>query len=68
MSFPKNEGVNEKVAEGVTKYLPKNAIKFKKFPHFFCIFQQFMDQVSTNNQVSITQQGKVGQGWLCKAI
>ena len=66
--FQKNEGVNERVAERVSKYLPKNAVKLRKFPHFCHIFQQFMDQVSTNNKVSITQQGKVGQGWLYKAI
>ena len=66
--FQKNEGVNERVPEVVSKYLPKNALKLSKFPHFCCIFQQFMDQVSTNNKVSITKQGKVGQGWLCKAM
>ena len=68
ISFPKNEVVNERVAESASKYLPKNAMKLRKFPHFCCIFRQFMDQVSTNNKVSITQQGKVGQGWLCQAM
>ena len=63
-----NEGVNERVAEGVTKYLPKNAMKLRTFPHFCCIFYQFLDQVSTNNKVIISQQGKVGQGWLHKAM
>ena len=60
--FQKNEGVNERVPEVVSKYLPKNSIKLSKFLHFRCIFQQFMDQVSTNNKLSITKQGKVGQG------
>ena len=32
--FKKNEGVNESVAEGVSKYLPKNAMKLRKFPYF----------------------------------
>ena len=29
--FQKNEGVNEWVTEGVSKYLPKNAMKLRKF-------------------------------------
>ena len=66
--FQKNEGVNERVAEGVSKYLPKSAMKLRKFPQFCCIFHQFMDQVSTNNKASITHQGKVEQGLLCKAM
>ena len=49
------------MAEGVRKYLPKNAMKLRKFPHFCCIFHQFIDQVSTNNKVSITQKDKVGR-------
>ena len=68
ISFQKNEGVNERVTDSVSKYLPTNAMKFRRFPHFCCIFHQFMDQVSTNNKLSITQQAKVGQGWLCKAM
>ena len=60
--FQKNEGVNERIAEGISKYLPKNAMKLRKFSHFCCIFHQFLYQVSTNNEVSITQQGKIGQG------
>ena len=59
--FQKNEGVNERLAESVSKYLPKNAMKFRKLPQFCCIFHQFMDQVSTNNKVSTTQHGKVGK-------
>ena len=43
------------MAEGVSKYLPQNVIKLRNFPHFCCIFQQFMDQMSSNNKVSITQ-------------
>ena len=49
------------MAEGVRKYLQQNAMRLRKFPHFCCIFHQFMDQVSTNNKVSITQQDKVGR-------
>ena len=66
--FQKNEGVNEGVAEGASKYLPTNAMKLRKFLHFCCIIRQFMDQVSTNNKVSITRQGQVGQGWLLRAM
>ena len=66
--FQKNEGVNERVTDDISKYLPRNAMKLGKFPDFCCIFHQFMDRVSTNNKVSITQQGKVGQGWLYKAV
>ena len=59
--FQKNESVKERVAEGISKYLPKNAMKLRKFPHFCCIFHQFMDHVSTNNKVSITAgQGREG--------
>ena len=59
--FQNNEGVNERVAESGSKYLPKNAMILRKFPHFCCIFHRFMDQVSTDNKVSITQQDKVGR-------
>ena len=30
--FQKNDGVNERVAEDVSKYLPNNAKKLRKFP------------------------------------
>ena len=33
--FQKNERVNEKVAEGVSKDLPKTAMKLRKFPNFY---------------------------------
>ena len=59
--FQKNKSVKEKVAEGISKYLPKNAMKLRKFLHFCCIFHQFMDHVSTNNKVSITAgRGRAG--------
>ena len=32
--FQKNEAVNERVAEDVSKYPQKNAMKLRKFPHF----------------------------------
>ena len=31
--FQKNEGVNERVVEDVSEYLPKSAMKLRKFPH-----------------------------------
>ena len=33
--FQKNERVNEKVAEGVSKDLPKIAMKLRKFSNFY---------------------------------
>ena len=36
ISFPKKWGCEWRGAEGVKKYLPKNAMKLRKFPHFFC--------------------------------
>ena len=61
--FQKIEAVNENGAELVSKYLSKNAVKLRKFPHFYCIFHQFMDQVSTNNKIikyNTAEKGRAG--------
>ena len=65
--FQKNEGANERVAAGAI-INTKNEMKLRKFPQFCSIFHQFVDHVSTNNKINMTQHAEIGKNCLYKAM